>query len=59
MSRTFVPLAVGAALVPLQFQETFDSLRITGCPLRRGVHLVPARHFEKSGMSIDVKSGEL
>ena len=55
---TFIPLAVGAALVPLQFQETFDSLRIAGSPLRGGVHR-PARHFESSYMSMDFKSGEL
>lgn len=55
---TFIPLAVGAALVPLQFQETFDSLRIAGSPLRGGVHR-PARHFESSYMSMEFKSGEL
>lgn len=55
---TFIPLAVGAALVPLQFQETFDSLRIAGSPLCGGVHR-PARHFESSYMSMDFKSVEL
>lgn len=44
---TFIPLAIRAALIPLQFQETFDSLRIAGSPLRGGVHR-PSRHFERS-----------